>query len=139
MIDCKFELNNKPMSTFWCGATQFPAFSGLGKHTNQRVSACLVGQGPIPPGDYYIFDRQTGGTIGRFRDMFNDHDTWFALHAIDRKIDYVTYCNMVKRGAFRLHPKSGLGVSEGCITIDSPKDFLYLRVGAQLKLTTRAR
>ncbi len=30
MIDCKFELNNKSMSTFWCGATTFPAFSGLG-------------------------------------------------------------------------------------------------------------
>ena len=59
--------------------------------------------------------------------MFNDHDTWFALYAIDGKIDDETYCNKVKHGAFRLHPKSGLGVSEGCITFESPTGFLYLR------------
>jgi len=127
MIDCTFKLNGKPMSIFQCGAVSFPAFSGLGKHANQWGSACLVSEGPIPPGTYYIFDRQSGGLLGPFRDMFDDHSNWFALHAIDSKIDDETFCNKVKRGAFRLHPKGGLGVSEGCITIDSRTDFQRLR------------
>jgi len=66
MIDCKFELNGKPMSIFWCGATRFPAFSGLGKHVNKRISACILNQGPIPPGTYYIIDRQSGGLLGHY-------------------------------------------------------------------------
>lgn len=127
MIDCKFELNNKPMSTFWCGATQFPAFSGIGAHINRRASACHANAGPIPPGTYYIFDRQSGGLLGPFRDLFNDHSTWFALHAIDGKIDDETYCDQVKRGQFRLHPKGPEGISLGCITIESRSDFQRLR------------
>ena len=127
MIDCKFELNNKPMSTFWCGATRFPAFSGDGEHINRWSSACIYGKGPIPPGTYYIFDRQSGGVLGSIYDMFNDHSTWFALHAIDSKIDDETYCDKVKRGAFRLHPKGSRGISEGCITIEKPSDYLFLR------------
>jgi hypothetical protein len=127
MIDCKFELNNKPMSTFWCGATKFPAFSGIGQHINQRVSACLASQGPIPPGHYYIFDRQVGGLRGPFERLFSERRNWFALYAIDSKIDDETYCDKVKRGEFRLHPKGERGISLGCITIDSPTDFQYLR------------
>ncbi|MCF6325258.1 MAG: DUF2778 domain-containing protein [Gammaproteobacteria bacterium] len=127
MIDCKFELNGKPMSTFWCGAASFPAFSGLEEQVNQRLFACAANSGPIPPGTYYIFDRQSGGLLGSFRDMFNDHSNWFALHAIDGKIDDETYCNKVKRGAFRLHPKGDLGISQGCITIDSKADYQFLR------------
>ena len=115
------------MSTFKCGATSFPAFSGLGKHVNRRISACILNEGPIPPGIYYIFDRQSGGLLGPFRDLFNDHSNWFALHAIDSKIDNETYCNKVKRGAFRLHPKGDFGISEGCITIKSSTDYQYLR------------
>lgn len=115
------------MSTFWCGATQFPAFSGIGQHINRRASACHANAGPIPPGTYYIFDRQSGGLLGPFRDLFNDHDTWFALHAIDERIDDETYCNKVKRGQFRLHPKGSEGISLGCITIEHRKDFQFLR------------
>lgn len=127
MLDCKFELNNKPMSTFWCGATAFPAFSGDGEHVNRRASACIPNKGPISPGTYYIFDRQSGGLLGSFYDMFNKHSDWFALHAIDGKIDDETYCNKVKRGAFRLHPKGSRGISEGCITIEKPSDYQRLR------------
>jgi len=127
MIDCTFELNNKPMSTFMCGATSFPAFSGLGEHVNRWASACHSNLGPIPTGTYYIFDRQPGGLFGPLRDLFNDRDQWFALHAIDEKIDDETYCNQVKRGQFRLHPKGQEGISLGCITIDSSTDYLYLR------------
>lgn len=128
MYQCTFELNNKPMSAFKIGAISFPAFSGLGKHANQRVSACQVNLGPIPLGTYYIFDRQSGGLLGPLRDIFNERSNWFALHAMDGKIDDETYCNMVKRGHFRLHPKGDLGISQGCITIEKIADFQRLSV-----------
>ena len=127
MIDCTFELNGKPMSTFKYGATSFAAFSGDGEHINRRASACIPNQGPIPPGTYYIFDRQSGGLLGSFYDMFNEHSNWFALHAIDGKIDDESYCDKVKRGAFRLHPKGSRGISEGCITIEKHSDYQFLR------------
>lgn len=127
MIDCIFELNNKPMSTFKCGPITFPAFSGLGSHANRRMSACHPNVGPIPPGTYYIFDRQPGGLLGPFRDLFSDKGEWFALYAIDGKIDDETYCDRVKRGNFRLHPKGALGVSQGCIVIEKLADFQRLR------------
>lgn len=59
--------------------------------------------------------------------MFSDHSEWFALYAIDGKIDDETYCNQVKRGNFRLHPKGPRGISEGCITIEKLADFNYIR------------
>ena len=127
MIDCTFELNGKPMSTFKCGARSFTAFSGLGKHINRRVSACIPNKGPIPPGTYYIFDRQSGGLFGALRDLFTDRDQWFALYAIDGKIDDETFCDKVKRGQFRLHPKGPFGVSQGCIVIENKNDFQFLK------------
>ena len=127
MIDCKFELNGEPMSIFWCGATHFPAFSGLGKHVNKRISACIPNQGPIPPGTYYIFDRQSGGLFGPLRDLFNDRDQWFALYAIDDEIDDEAFCEKVKRGQFRLHPKGSTGRSEGCVVIEKKTDYQFLR------------
>jgi hypothetical protein len=72
MFQCSFELNNQPMSAFKIGASSLPAFSGLGRFTNQRAMACLKGFGPIPPGGYYILDRQSGGLLGPLRDLFND-------------------------------------------------------------------
>ena len=126
-MDCTFELNGKPMSALKCGAYSFDAFSGLGVHANRREYACHVSVGPIPPGTYYIVDRQSGGLLGPLRNMFNDRRDWFALYANDGKIDDITYCNKVKRGSFRLHPKGPLGISEGCITIESHGDFQRLR------------
>jgi len=136
MLNCAFELNGKPMSSLHCGAVSFPAFSELGAHTNRREYACHANVGPIPPGTYYILDRQSGGLLGPLRDMFNDRRDWFALYAIDEKIDDITYCNKVKRGSFRLHPKGPLGISEGCITIESHSDFQRLR--AMLKGSAQA-
>lgn len=127
MIDCTFELNGKPMSKFKCGATSFSAFSGMGEHINRRISACIPNLGPIPPGTYYIFDRQSGGLLGPLRDLFNERSQWFALYAADEKIDDETYCKKVKRGNFRLHPKGIRGISQGCITIDSSHDYQFLR------------
>ena len=126
MIDCTFILNDKPMSIFQAGTTRFPAFSGIGKHINRRVSACLPNLGPIPPGTYYIFDRQSGGLLGPLRDLLTGRDEWFALYAIDEKIDDETYCDQVKRGKFRIHPKGPLGISYGCIVIEKKTDFQFL-------------
>jgi hypothetical protein len=127
MIECTFELNGKPMSTLKCGATSFPAFSGLGEHVNKRTSACILNKGPIPPGTYYIIDRQSGGLIGPLRDLFTGRDQWFALYAIDEKIDDETFCENVKRGLFRLHPKGPSGRSEGCVVLEKQADFNFLR------------
>lgn len=127
MVDCRFELNGEPMSALHCRGQAFAAFSGRGAHANKRAFACHAGVGPIPPGTYFILDRQSGGLLGAFRDLFNDRKTWFALYANDGRIDDETYCNAVKRGQFRLHPKGPLGVSEGCITIDSESAFQHLQ------------
>lgn len=127
MQECEFELNGKPMSSFRIGAIEFPAFSGFGEHLNRPHSACISGIGPIPPGGYYIFDRESGGLLGTIRDVLQDRSDWFALHAIDRKIDDEMFCNAVKRGAFRLHPKGSLGISRGCITLERLIDFRFIR------------
>ena len=127
MIDCSFTLNNKPMSNFKMGSASFPAFSGLNKHVNRVVAQCIPLQGPIPRGDYYIFDRQSGGLLGPLKDLFDNKDQWFALYKIDNKVDDETYCKQVKRGQFRLHPKGRQGISRGCITINKWADFQVIR------------
>ncbi|MBT0961015.1 DUF2778 domain-containing protein [Denitromonas sp. IR12] len=98
-----------------------------GDHANRREFACHSGVGPIPPGTYFILDRQSGGLLGAFRDLFSDRKMWFALYANDGRIDDETYCDAVKRGQFRLHPKGPLGISEGCITVDSASGFQHLQ------------
>jgi hypothetical protein len=123
MLDWTFELNNKPMSTLTNGVVSFPVFSGMNGHINKRSSMCLVEIGPIPVGTYYIFDRQSGGLRDSFKKLFSDHSDWVALYAIDSKIDDDVYCNSVKRGNFRIHPKGSLGISRGCITFEKEKDF----------------
>ncbi len=115
------------MSTFKIGASSFPAFSGMDGHVNRVMSQCIPNQGPIPKGNYYIFDRQSGGLFGPLRDLFNDKDEWFSLYAIDKHIDDETYCEKVKRGQFRLHPKGPLSISLGCITINDRNDYQVIR------------
>ena len=58
--------------------------------------------------------------------MFNDKRDWFALYANDDEIDDETWCEQVKRGQFRLHPKGRMGISQGCIVIEHSKDFQSL-------------
>lgn len=111
MLRCSFELNGKPMSVTKMNARQFPAFSGLGAHANRRVFFCHAGVGPIPPTDYYILDRQSGGLLGPVRDIFSGRSDWFALYAADGEIENETFCKKVKRGSFWLHPKGSLGIS----------------------------
>jgi len=126
MLTCMFELNDKPISALKVGSLSFPAFSGLGDHANKRTKACVKGVGPIPPGSYYVFDRQSGGTLGPVRDFFSGRTDWFALYAADGRIDDETFCNEVKRGNFRLHPKGALGRSEGCVVIEKLSDYQHL-------------
>jgi hypothetical protein len=127
MVDFTFELNWQKLSALKSGALSFPAFSGFGAHVNKKETVCLARVGAIPPGQYYIFDRQSGGLLGALKDAFSGKDQWFALYAIDTKIDDEMICNAVERGNFRLHPKGPLGISEGCITIERAEDFHRLR------------
>jgi hypothetical protein len=127
MFHCSFELNGEPISAVKVGALSFPAFSGLEENINQRMSACIAGEGPIPPGRYYIVDRPSSGRLGPLRDLLNDRTEWFALYAMDSRIDDETYCDQVKRGSFRLHPKGPRGISQGCITIVELAHYQHLR------------
>lgn len=137
MLNCTFRLNEEPMSTFHCGSIDFSAFSGNGMHTNRRTSACVPNEGPIPPRTYYIFARQSGGLLGPLRDLFSDKDTWFALYAVDGKIDNETFCSKVKRGSLGLHPRGPLGISKGCTTLDSPVRNQFLRTPIKNKFNTK--
>jgi hypothetical protein len=125
MRDCKFRLNGKPMSQFVIGASAFPAFSGLNEHANKAAYMCVANSGALPLGKHHIVDRVSGGRLSWLRDLAKGQ--WFALYAADGKVDDETFCNGVKRGNFRLHPKSGRGVSQGCITLDNATDFGIVR------------
>lgn len=137
MLNCSYELNGKSLSKFVCGAQSFEAFSGNGKHKNKPASVCVPNDGPIPRGKYYIVDRQSGGKLGWLYDSFNGKDKWFALYAADNKIDDNMFCNKVRRGEFRLHPKGTLGISLGCITIEKKSD--YDKVYKLLKATKKEK
>ena len=110
------------------GASSFPAFSGLDGYVNKRPLACTPNLGAIPPGRYYILDRPSGGRLGWLWDFSSGRKDWFALYSVDGKIDDETWCDKVKRGQFRLHPKGFRGVSHGCIVLDREADFQLLSV-----------
>ncbi|HEV7929221.1 MAG TPA: DUF2778 domain-containing protein [Nitrosospira sp.] len=126
MHQCTFELNGEPLSNFKVGSLSFPAFSGKSPWVNSRAGACMKDAGPIPPGEYYIFDRQSGGGLGALYDMARQRYGWFALHRVDEAIDDEAWCEKIKRGKFRLHPKGQLGISEGCIVIEKENDFTFM-------------
>jgi hypothetical protein len=115
------------MSSFKMGASSFDAFSGMGDHKNRFLSECVPNIGPIPRGEYLIFDRQTGGKLGRFREFFSNKSDWFALYAVDEKIDDAVYCEKLMRGEFRLHPRGELGISRGCITVEDWTDYQVIK------------
>ena len=127
LLNGYFKLNNQPMSKLEIGAFRLDAFSGDGVHRNKRVSMCLKDIGPIPVGQYYIVDRESGGRLGWLRDIAKGGWKWFALYANDGMIDDWTFCNNVHRGEFRLHPKIGQGISKGCIVVDKEAEFMSLR------------
>lgn len=92
-----------------------------------RSAACLVDLGPIPPGSYFIVDRESGGMLGSIRNLWSNRNDWFALYAADGSVDDRTLCDEVERGAFRLHPKGYAGISKGCIVINDGAQFHQLR------------
>jgi hypothetical protein len=127
MLSCSFVLNGKPLTQLRIGAKSFDAFSGMDSYVNQRQHACVPGRGPIPPGSYYVIDRESGGLLGPLRNLFSDRSEWLALYADDGRVDDEVKCNSIARGNFRLHPKGPLGISEGCITIEKPIEFNLVR------------
>lgn len=120
------------------GVGVFPAFSGDKGYMNRGGCTMVAEQGPIPAGKYWIVARPTGGMLTQLQtrtkdllssvfDRATNHDEWFALYRDDGMIDDWTWVNGVKRGNFRLHPKTGAGVSHGCITLLNYPDFHRLR------------
>jgi hypothetical protein len=131
-VFCSFTLNRKETSQLVCsGFGQVEAYSGqkIGRDNPDEVADVEVG--PIPPGTYYIVDRQSGGRFGGLRDFIAEHmgstdrHKWFMLwnpHGGD-----LTMINGIRRGQFRLHPEGERRLSEGCITVKNPADFERLQ------------
>ncbi|MBW0445311.1 DUF2778 domain-containing protein [bacterium M00.F.Ca.ET.228.01.1.1] len=129
---CTFALNNRETSELSCaGFGSVEAYSGQkqGRDNPNAVDKPLIG--PLPPGTYYLVDRQSGGRLGWFWDWIaasttsTDHRTWFMLwnaHGGD-----VTMIHGIQRGAFRLHPEGNMRLSEGCITVKNPAEFERLQ------------
>jgi hypothetical protein len=132
MMQCFFELNDKPMSKFQIRAAAYDAFSGKGAYVNKRSSMCLAGGGPIPVGNYYIVDPEFGGRLGPLKRILRGN--WFALYRADGRVDDELFCEQVRRGEFRLHPGTN---SEGCITIKNNVDYMHIR--AILKSTIKQK
>nr|WP_152985973.1 DUF2778 domain-containing protein [Burkholderia sp. lig30] len=122
------------MSVLHCdGVGDFDAFSGKDGVKNDPAAVAMPGDGPLPPGRYYIVDRGSGGLFTHIRDFFmdfinhTDRGKWFALYRDDGNIDDWTFINGIGRGHFRLHPRGLANISEGCITLADPPAFYRLR------------
>lgn len=133
-IACTFFLNNKKLSALKCeGMGSFVAFSGTDTGRDNPGAVAKKDVGPLPPGRYYIVDRESGGHLGRIRDLFLEHfygtnrTSWFALYRNDGVIDDYTSIQGIIRGNFRLHPVGPRGLSEGCITLTNAHEFTILR------------
>lgn len=112
------------------------AFSGNGIYKNKGRCRAVKGDGPLPPGRYWIVERGSGGLISGLKadgmDLWNKvwngadygRNEWFALYKDDWGIDDGTWVEDVYRGLFRLHPGHR---SEGCITIPHNSDYGIIR------------
>lgn len=133
----KLLLNNADYAPFnLYGVGTFLSFSGNGIYRNKGACSAVKGDGPLPPGKYWIVKRGSGGFFSQkkaqVQDTWNkirwgaefDRDEWFALYRDDWGIDDGTWINNVHRGLFRLHPGR---VSEGCITIPHNSDYALIR------------
>jgi hypothetical protein len=126
-VACTFTLNGKTTSALSCpGFGLLPAFSGTSVGRDNPDAVAKPDVGPLPPGRYYIMDRQSGGRAGWFRDLAAavygaDRRHWFMLWREGSGDS--TIINGVRRGNFRLHPMGPRHLSEGCITVVSPSQF----------------
>lgn len=127
MSDYTFELNGQQFTSLVGLRNSYIGFSGNGAHRNNPDSVSVANGGPIPFGEYFIVDRQSGGRFGWLRDYMRNADQWFALYKDDGTVDDTTYINSVRRGEFRLHPLGPSGMSTGCIVIQDPSRFSALR------------
>jgi hypothetical protein len=130
-IRCTFDLNSKQTSTFVCaGFGAVEAFSGQLEGRDNPAAIDKLNIGPIPPGIYYLVDRQSGGLLGFAHDWVaervgsTDHTKWFALW--NPRTGDTTIVHGVRRGQFRLHPAGDRRLSEGCITVVNPREFYRL-------------
>ncbi|UZS62426.1 DUF2778 domain-containing protein [Pseudomonas syringae] len=135
---CTFELTGQATSLVKCSNNEsYEAFSGKSAYANNPAEVGNAENGPLPPGRYYILDRESGGTLGWLRDPIRDlvartdRGAWFSLYRDDGHVDDETFVNNVSRQNFRLHPVGPLGLSEGCVTLTSKIAFdllsIYLR------------
>ena len=142
MVSCYFILNSAEFSRLSYNGRHAQAFSGNGIYRNKPQYAGIVNNGPIPPGLYYIVDRESGGLFGPLRDFFTGRDEWFALYRQDGTIDDEMFINGVRRGEFRLHPIGPARTSLGCITLQSHTEFDRMRsylLQAPVTTITRTR
>lgn len=127
-VRCTFLLNNKNISALNCsGFGAVEAYSGQKQGRDNPADTTMTDIGPLPPGTYYLVDRQSGGWLGWARDWFaghtlsTDHTKWFMLW--NPNGGDTTMINGIQRGHFRLHPEGPRRLSEGCITVVSPFVF----------------
>ncbi|HUB90381.1 MAG TPA: DUF2778 domain-containing protein [Dyella sp.] len=128
-IHCTFRLNNQTASLLQCpGVGVLPAFSGRNKGRDNPNAIAREEIGPIPPGTYYIVDRQSGGHMGWLWDLWGrygwgttDHSQWFMLW--NPATGDTTFVGKIKRGQFRIHPEGPRRLSEGCITVTDIEGF----------------
>lgn len=126
---CTFILNAQQTSVLTCqGTAAVAAFSGQLTGRDNPNATDKEDIGPLPKGTYYLIDRQSGGRLGYFYDMWSAHGygstdrhQWFMLW--NPRTGDSTKINGVTRGHFRLHPMGPRGLSEGCITVVNPGAF----------------
>ncbi|RDS80188.1 DUF2778 domain-containing protein [Dyella monticola] len=123
-----YTLNRQNMSILHVpGLGDFAAFSGDGKGRNNPDGIAWKDSGAIPPGAYYVVNRQSGGYLSQARNFFYEQfdlpnkSEWFALWQC--ALCDSQNVNGVTRGNFRLHPRGPMGVSLGCVTVDKKCDF----------------
>ncbi|WXF88687.1 DUF2778 domain-containing protein [Pseudomonas syringae pv. atrofaciens] len=127
---CTYELNGQTTSMLHCSNNEsYEAFSGREGFVNDPSEISNAKLGPLPPGRYYILDRESGGMLGWIRDPIKDfyartdRSGWLSLYRDDGRIDDQTTVNDVTRANFRIHPVGPLGRSEGCVTMTSKIAF----------------
>jgi hypothetical protein len=128
-VKCTFVLNKQTTSALTCeGTAPVSAFSGTDQGRDNPDDTAMENVGPLPKGTYYLVDRQSGGYLGFFYDMWDaygfgttDRRKWFMLW--NPASGDTTNINGIKRGNFRLHPMGVRRLSEGCITVVHPYDF----------------
>ncbi|NIF52044.1 DUF2778 domain-containing protein [Burkholderia sp. Ax-1724] len=131
-VFCTFALNNRETSGLYClGLGMIEAYSGHGKGRDNPNAVSIPMTGAIPPGTYFIVDRQSGGRLGWLHDLSDtylgstDRTKWFMLwnaHGGD-----TTMIDGIRRGNFRLHAEGPMRESDGCITVKNGNDFERLQ------------